>query len=67
MSDIELGRPLSAEEMERDALTPADYMAAGVEVPNWTEEAIPSLETWRRWQAAQNKTLAYKRAQAAKA
>lgn len=45
---------------ERAALTAADFAAAGVEAPNWTEEPIPSLETWRRWRAAEDQALAYK-------
>ena len=49
-------------EDERDALTPADYAAAAVEAPNWAGEPTPSLETWRRWRAAQDQALAYKRA-----
>lgn len=55
---------LSADEKERAALTPADYLAAGVEVPNWLDEPVPSLETWRRWQDSQNRALAYRRANA---
>lgn len=61
-----IDRPISVEEQERDALTPADYAAAGVEGPNWAEEPIPSIETWRRWQEAQTKALAHKRALAAR-
>lgn len=53
---------MSAEDRERAALTPADYAAAGVEAPNWREDPVPSLETWRLWQAAQDKALACKRA-----
>ncbi|OQW62296.1 MAG: hypothetical protein A4S17_01700 [Proteobacteria bacterium HN_bin10] len=53
---------LTAEDEEREALTPADYIAAGVDVPNWNDDPIPSLETWRRWQTAQNTALAHKRA-----
>ncbi len=49
-------------EDERDALTPADYFAAGVEAPNWAAEPIPSLETWRAWRAIQDQALAHKRA-----
>lgn len=55
---------LSAEDRERAALTPADYSAAGVDAPDWQNDPIPSLETWRLWQAAQDKALAYKRAKA---
>lgn len=54
--------PLTAEDKERGALAPADYVAAGVEVPNWHDDPIPSLETWRRWQNAQDAALAHKRA-----
>lgn len=49
-------------EDERDALTPADYIAAGVEAPNWAGEPTPSLETWRLWRVAQDQALAHKRA-----
>ncbi len=62
MKRIERTIPLSEDEKERAALTPADYFAAGVEVPNWLNEPIPSLETWRRWQDSQNRALAHKRA-----
>jgi hypothetical protein len=55
---------MNAEDKERAALTPADYAAAGVETPNWADDPIPSLETWRAWQTAQNAALAHKRAQA---
>ncbi|MBK6704812.1 MAG: phage tail assembly protein [Hyphomonadaceae bacterium] len=55
---------LTPEDIERDALTPADYVAAGVEVPNWADDPVPTIETWRRWQAAQNAALAHKRAAA---
>ena len=41
-------------------LTPEDYRAAGVEAPNWREDPIPSLETWRRWRAAESAALAWK-------
>jgi len=61
MNDF-VANTMNAEELERAALTPADYEAAGVETPNWKDEPIPSLETWRRWQDAQNKALAHKRA-----
>jgi hypothetical protein len=53
---------MTPEDVERAALTPADYAAAGVEAPNWVEDPIPSLETWRVWQTAQNQALAHKRA-----
>jgi hypothetical protein len=46
---------------ERDTLTPADFLAAGVEAPNWREEPIPSLETWRLWRAAEDRAMATKR------
>ena len=60
MSDT-LTAQMKAEEIERAALTQEDYAAAGVERPNWDDEPIPSLETWRRWQSAQDKALAHKR------
>ena len=59
-----IGEPLWPEDEERDALTPADYAAAGVEPPDWAHDPVPSMETWRRWQAAQNAALAFKRARA---
>ncbi len=52
------------DDKERDALTPADYLAAGVEAPGWKDDPIPSLETWRRWRAAEDRALAHKRAAA---
>jgi hypothetical protein len=55
---------MNPEDRERAALTPQDYAEAGVEAPNWREDPIPSLETWRLWQAAQDKALAFKRAKA---
>jgi hypothetical protein len=55
---------MALEDRERSALTPADYAAAGVDAPNWRDDPIPSLETWRLWQKAQDKALAYKRAKA---
>jgi hypothetical protein len=55
---------MNPEDVERAALTPGDYAAAGVEAPNWAEDPIPTLETWRRWQTAQNEALAHKRAAA---
>lgn len=55
---------MTLEDRERAALTPGDYAAAGVEQPNWRDDPIPSLETWRLWQAAQDKALAHKRAKA---
>jgi hypothetical protein len=48
-------------DIERDALTPADFVAAGVEAPNWVEDPIPTLETWRRWKTAEDRALAFKR------
>jgi len=57
----------NAEDQERDALTPADYAAAGVEAPDWANDPVPSMETWRRWRAAESAALAHKRALAAKA
>lgn len=53
---------MTFEDRERAALTPADYAAAGVDTPNWRDDPIPSLETWRLWQSAQDKALAHKRA-----
>jgi hypothetical protein len=47
-------------------LTPADYLAAGVEAPKWEDDPVPSLETWRRWQAADTAALAHKAAKTAK-
>jgi hypothetical protein len=55
---------MTPEDRERAALTPADYAAAGVDAPDWRNDPIPSLETWRVWQAAQDKALAFKRAKA---
>jgi len=62
MNRIERTSSLTAEDKERGALTPSDYVAAGVEAPNWVDDPIPSLETWRLWQHAQNAALAHKRA-----
>jgi hypothetical protein len=56
----------NSEDDERDALTAADYAAAGVEPPDWANDPVPSIETWRVWQANQSKALAHKRALAAK-
>lgn len=56
----------NSEDDERDALTPADYAAAGVAPPDWANDPIPSIETWRVWQANQTKALEHKRALAAK-
>ena len=51
------------EEDERRALTAEDFAAAGVEPPNWAADPIPSLETWRRWRAAEDRVVAFVRAQ----
>lgn len=51
-----------AEDQEREALTRDDYAAAGVEWPNWADDPVPSIETWRRWRRAQDAALAHKRA-----
>lgn len=59
MSDISA---MHAEDVERSALTPGDYSDAGVEPPNWRDDPVPTLETWRTWKAAQDKALAFKRA-----
>jgi hypothetical protein len=45
---------------ERNALTAADFAAAGVVAPDWAADPIPSLETWRRWKAAEDQALAHK-------
>ncbi len=50
-------------EEERHALTATDFAAAGVEAPNWAGDPIPSLETWRRWRAAEEQALAHIHAQ----
>lgn len=63
MSDS-LTTQMKAEEGERTALSREDYAAAGVECPDWGNDPIPSLETWRRWQSAQDRALAHKRAAA---
>jgi hypothetical protein len=57
----------NTEDDERDALTVADFAAAGVEAPDWANDPIPSIETWRKWRAAEDAALALKRVQAAKA
>jgi hypothetical protein len=46
---------------EREALKEQDFVAAGVEAPDWVSDPIPSLETWRRWRAAEDKAMAHKR------
>ncbi|MEQ1491839.1 MAG: hypothetical protein ABL932_14950, partial [Terricaulis sp.] len=56
----------SSEDDERDALTPADYAAAGVAPPDWANDPVPAIETWRVWQSNQTKALEHKRALAAK-
>ena len=61
-SEEELHASMTEEDRERAALTPSDYAAADVAPPNWRDDPIPSLETWRLWQAAQDKALAFKRA-----
>jgi hypothetical protein len=66
-SEDELHASMTAEDRERAALTPGDYAAAGVDAPNWRDDPIPSLETWKLWQAAQDKALAFKRAKAREA
>jgi hypothetical protein len=47
-------------EDERSTLTLADFAAAGVEPPRWEEDPIPSLETWRRWRAAEDSAIAHR-------
>lgn len=64
MDDELASAMMKQEERERAELTPADYAAAGVDAPDWLKEPIPSLETWRRWQEAQDKALAHKLMQA---
>ncbi len=64
MEDEVASAMIKQEERERAELTPADYAAVGEEAPDWLNEPIPSLETWRRWQSAQDKALAHKRMQA---
>ncbi|MBI3439441.1 MAG: hypothetical protein HY054_12475 [Proteobacteria bacterium] len=51
------------QDQERATLTAADFAAAGVDAPNWTSDPVPSLETWRRWRAAEDQALAFMRAQ----
>lgn len=57
----------NAEDDERDTLTAADFAAAGVSPPDWANDPIPSMETWRKWRAAEDAAIAFKRAQASKA
>jgi hypothetical protein len=52
----------NSEDDERDGLTPADFAAAGVEAPDWANDPIPSIDTWRKWRAAEDAALAHKRA-----
>ncbi len=52
---------------QRRQLTLADYQAAGVDAPNWSDNPMPSLETWRGWRAAENRALEHKLAMASKA
>lgn len=52
------------EDDERDTLTAADFAAAGVAAPDWANDPIPSIETWRKWRAAEDAAIAFKRAQA---
>lgn len=56
----------NAEDDERDTLTAADFAAAGVSAPDWANDPVPSIETWREWRAAENAAIAHKRALAAK-
>jgi hypothetical protein len=53
------------QDQERAALTAADFAAAGVDGPNWVGDPLPSLETWRRWRAAEDQALAFVRMQKA--
>jgi len=55
------------QDAERAALKAADFAAAGVEAPDWAGDPVPSMETWRRWRAAENQALAFLRAQKATA
>lgn len=50
------------EDYERDTLTAADFAAAGVAAPDWANDPIPSIETWRKWRAAEDAAIAFKRA-----
>ena len=45
----------------RSDLTAADFAAAGVEAPNWVEDPIPSLETWRIWRAAEDQAILHRK------
>ena len=53
-----MAEPISDE--LRSRLTPADYLAAGVDPPDWANDPLPTMETWRLWQAAEHKALAHK-------
>jgi hypothetical protein len=53
-------------EDERSALTAEDFTAAGVDAPAWASDPIPSIETWRRWRAAEEKAQVHKLARAAR-
>ena len=48
------------QDKQRAALTANDFAAAGVEAPNWKADPIPSLDTWRRWKAAEDRALLHK-------
>jgi hypothetical protein len=52
---------------QREQLTAADYQAAGVDAPKWSENPLPSLETWRLWRVAENRALEHKLAMASEA
>ncbi len=49
------------QDAERAGLTLQDFVAAGVEPPDWEGDPIPSLEVWRRWREAEDKAMAHKR------
>lgn len=53
-----------SEDLRRE-LTKADFLAAGVEPPQWDDDPIPTLETWKRWEAAEKTALAFKQAKLA--
>lgn len=57
------GMDQHTQDQERATLTATDFAAAGVDAPNWTSDPVPSLETWRRWRAAEDQALAFVRAQ----
>ena len=54
-----------SQDAERAALKAADFAAAGVEAPDWASDPVPSIETWRRWRAAEDQALAFLQAQKA--